>query len=176
MSNPTHTAVNWRHNLARTLRRIPWVMPPLLTLYRWTRPKYTLGVAGVVFNEHHEVLLVEHVLHPRHPWGLPGGWVDAHEAPSKTVVREIAEEVGLQVEVGLLVSIDEWPDIQHMDMIFLCEAQPPVEVTALSGELLGYGWHALDALPDVETFHRAAIHKAYAHIQTNGQWGEEKHP
>ncbi|MCC6615153.1 MAG: NUDIX hydrolase [Anaerolineae bacterium] len=173
MSNHAQTAVTWRHNLARTLRRNPWVIAPLLVLYRWTRPKYTLGVAGVVFNERRQVLLVEHVLHPRTPWGLPGGWVDAHEAPSTTVVREISEEVGIAVEVGAVLSIDEWPDIQHLDMIYLCVAQAPVEVIALSTELLSYGWHDVEAMPKIEPYHRAAIFKAVDILKTNGQWGEE---
>lgn len=173
MSNDRTTAASWRHNLALALRRRPWVIKPLLTAYRWTRPKYTLGVAGVVFNERRQVLLVEHVLHPRHPWGLPGGWVDAHEAPSKTAAREISEEVGIIVEVGPLVMIDEEPDIQHVDMIFLCLAQFPVEVTELSSELLSYAWYDLDALPKIEKFHRAAIVKAFELMQTNGHWGEE---
>jgi len=173
MSNDRATAASWRHNLAQALRRRPWVMKPLLIAYRWTRPKYTLGVAGVVFNERRQVLLVEHVLHPKIPWGLPGGWVDAHEAPSKTVAREIAEEVGITVEVGPLLLMDEVPDIQHIDMIFLCMAQSPVEVTALSGELLSYGWHDIETLPKIEKFHRAAILKAVELLQNNGHWAEE---
>jgi ADP-ribose pyrophosphatase YjhB (NUDIX family) len=173
MAKDKNTAATWRHNLALALRRRPWVMKPLLTLYRWTRPKFTLGVAGVVFNERRQVLLVEHVLHPRIPWGLPGGWVDAHEAPSTTVAREIAEEVGIEVETGPLLLIDEVPEIQHIDMIFLCMAKSPVEVTVLSSELLSYGWHNLEAMPRIEKFHRAAIDKAFELMQNNGHWGEE---
>ncbi len=156
--------MNWRQQLAIALRRSPWVMKPLLRAYRWTRPKWTLGVVGIVFNDRREVLLVEHVLHPRHPWGLPGGWVDAHEAPAVAAARELREEVALHVEVGPLILIEKAIDSQHLDFAFLCYAQPPYSITALSPELLDYRWHKIEALPNLDPFqHRSVLH-AYEHI------------
>lgn len=52
-------------SIANMLRRSPWLVAPLYSIVRFTRPKYSLGAVGVIFNEHHQVLLVEHVFHPK---------------------------------------------------------------------------------------------------------------
>lgn len=39
-------------------------------------------------------------------WGLPGGWLGSNEAPAGGVVREVAEETGLAVEVVRLGSVE----------------------------------------------------------------------
>jgi ADP-ribose pyrophosphatase YjhB (NUDIX family) len=41
-------------------------------------------------------------------WDLPGGFMEPGETPEQTVVRELAEETGLSVEVGELVGV--FPD------------------------------------------------------------------
>ena len=164
MMNTSDSAMNWRRQLATALRQRPWVMKPLLRAYRWTRPKWTLGVVGIVFNDRREVLLVEHVLHPHHPWGLPGGWVDAREAPIVSVARELHEEVALTVEVGPLIQVEQIAEIQHLDFAFLCYAPPPYAITALSPELLDFGWHPVDSLPHIDPFHHRSILSAYEQI------------
>lgn len=63
-----------------------------------------MGVGAVILNEHKEILLV---LRNRNPekgtWSIPGGKVDPYEQLENCVVREIKEEVNLDVEVkGLL--------------------------------------------------------------------------
>jgi 8-oxo-dGTP pyrophosphatase MutT (NUDIX family) len=52
-----------------------------------------MGVAGMVFNERGQVLLVRQSYSPG--WRLPGGGVDRGEPPKLAVLRELAEEVGL---------------------------------------------------------------------------------
>jgi 8-oxo-dGTP diphosphatase len=146
--------------IAAFARRYPRVIALLQKLYQFTRPKYTLGVAGVLFNPQGEVLLVEHVLHPRHPWGLVGGWVDAGETPQESLAREMQEEVGLTVTVGALVNIETLPQIGHIDFAYLCTAEAH-NVGALSPELLSYQWYNLDSLPDLDPFQRIAIDNAH---------------
>jgi mutator protein MutT len=53
------------------------------------------GADALVQNERDEVLLVRRADDGR--WAMPGGWVDPGETPEQAVVREVAEETGLQV-------------------------------------------------------------------------------
>ena len=63
-------------SIATVLRKNTWLGIPLHGLIRLSRPKYTMGAVGVLFNARGQVLLVEHVFHPKTPWGLPGGWAN----------------------------------------------------------------------------------------------------
>lgn len=64
--------------------------------------------AGVVLTGTDErVLLVEPSYVPH--WEIPGGTVDADEAPWVTAARETREELGLERELGRLLVIDYMP-------------------------------------------------------------------
>ena len=52
-----------------------------------------VGADAAVFDEDDRILLVRRVDDGK--WGLIAGWVDPNESPEQTVVRELAEEVGL---------------------------------------------------------------------------------
>lgn len=146
-----------RRAAASTIRRAPWIAVSARWLYRLLQARFSAGVVGVIFNAAGEVLLVEHVFHPYHPWGLPGGWVDRREDPANTLLREMREELELQVEVGpvLLVKVDYG---NHIDMAYLCRQTGPIG--ALSHELLGYRWIPPDSLPRLQPFHYHAIQRA----------------
>lgn len=61
--------------------------------------------AGVVFSDAAQrVLLVEPSYKPH--WDLPGGAVDAEEAPWTTAAREVREELGIDRPPGRLLVID----------------------------------------------------------------------
>lgn len=111
----------------------------------------------MVFNDQRQVLLVEHVLHPHYPWGLPGGWVERGETPQQAVRRELLEELGLVVEVGHVVAAEQGFG-QHLDLAYLCSPRSPIG--ALSGELLAFRWAALTDLPPMHRFHRLAVLRA----------------
>ncbi len=114
-------------HLARFLRRYPWLAKCLVLAYRQTRSRYTAGAVGVLIDSHHRLLLVEHVYHPRHPWGFAGGWVNRMEEPALTVVREFQEELGLSVRVIRPIWVQKsqyWG--AHLDVAFLLESQTPL--------------------------------------------------
>lgn len=146
-----------RHRLASVIRRIPTLMLIPYYTYRFFQPKYSVGVVGVVLNSESKVLLVEHVFHPRLPWGLPGGWINFNEDPAQAVEREISEELALQVDVKRLL-IMRRTQFNHLDIAYLCI--PNTEVGLLSYELLGYGWFAFEELPRLHPFHYQAIQSA----------------
>ena len=78
-----------------------------MTDYTATLPRKRMG-AGVVFtNQDGHVLLVEPTYKPS--WEIPGGAVEADESPRATAVREVAEELGLDVTPGQLLVVDWVP-------------------------------------------------------------------
>ena len=152
----------WRWRLAMVLRRFPrsghWVQRAV----RIVQPRFTVGVVGVVLDDSRErVLLVEHVFHPRKPWGLPGGWINRGENPAQTVEREFNEETGLRVRAlrPLIVQLGtKWH--RHLDMVYLCELEDGPQTIRLSGELLNYRWTPCRALPPLVDFHAEGIRMA----------------
>jgi ADP-ribose pyrophosphatase YjhB (NUDIX family) len=127
--------------------------------YRLIQPRFTVGVVGVLLDARGEqVFLVEHVFHPRYPWGLPGGWIARGEDPATTVEREFREETGLRVRAvrPLLVQCTpEWRG--HLDIIYLCALDGDGQAIRLCGELLNWRWTPCDALPFMLDVQRRAI-------------------
>lgn len=84
-------------------------------------------------------------------WGLPGGKVDFLEPVPDTIRREIAEELGVEIELtGLLCVVDQidadagshWVNPVHRARI-VSGVLAIMEPDALAD----WGWFALDALP-----------------------------
>jgi ADP-ribose pyrophosphatase YjhB (NUDIX family) len=126
---------------------------------RLVQPHFTVGVVGVLLDDSGErVLLVEHVFHSKHPWGLPGGWINRDEDPAQTVEREFFEETGLRVRAVRPLVVERASGMRrHIDMIFLCVLDGEQQAIRLSNELLGYRWVPLDDLPPLVAFQRRVI-------------------
>lgn len=149
-----------RQQLANLIRRIPKLMLIPYYLYRFFQPKYSIGVVGVVINEQREVLLVEHVFHPKLPWGLPGGWIGFNEDPTQAVIREFAEELKLRIDIDCLLLMQR-TQYHHLDIAYLCRKQS--EIGTLSHELLDYDWVSQENLPRLHKFHDEAVKAAFKH-------------
>lgn len=64
--------------------------------------------AGVLFRDEAErVLLIETTYKPE--WEIPGGSVEAEEAPWATAAREVREEIGIDRPLGRLLVIHHVP-------------------------------------------------------------------
>jgi len=80
-------------------------------------------------------------------WAMPGGWVDPGETPEQAVVREVAEETGLQVSAPRLVHTGQRPQSVHYT--FRCRlvrgrlqaSRESIEVAFLTPDQVGQ-WHA----------------------------------
>lgn len=83
--------MNWRIALE------PVARPFVHTWWRIARG-LTLGVRAIVTDDESRILLVKHTYLPG--WHLPGGGVERGEPAGLAVVRELAEEAGVQAEVG----------------------------------------------------------------------------
>lgn len=66
-------------------------------------------VAGVLF-ERGRVLLTQRKkgAHLEGLWELPGGKIDPDEDPRDALVRELREELGIEVEVGAPIEVTSW--------------------------------------------------------------------
>ncbi len=61
--------------------------------------------SGMLFlNEERQVLLVNPTY--KEVWEIPGGVVEAMEPPRDACIREVKEEIGLQIEPRRLLSVD----------------------------------------------------------------------
>jgi ADP-ribose pyrophosphatase YjhB (NUDIX family) len=79
---------------------------PLLSPADWyaSLPTFYAAAAMLITDRADRVLLVKPNYRPF--WGLPGGIVEADEAPHEGVTREIAEELSLDIPAGQLLVID----------------------------------------------------------------------
>ena len=88
---------------------------------------------------------------------MPGGGQDAEEHLPDTVCREVAEELGLQVEVKDLVFVIEGlhgENFHRVDLVFLCESIGEIENAVLQADTnqTGYTWL------DIKTLNTAPLY------------------
>ena len=82
---------------------------------------------------------------------MPGGGQDAEELLPDAACREVAEEMGLKVEVKDLVFVIEGlhgESFHRVDLVFLCEYKGKMEDAVLQGDTnqVGYDWLDIKAL------------------------------
>ncbi len=71
-------------------------------------PVPTLGVSGIVFNKHKQILLIQRNQPPAMGmWSIPGGKLEAGESLVEACRREINEETGLDTNVKQIVAVVE---------------------------------------------------------------------
>lgn len=110
-------------------------------------PHAAVGV-GAILHSHQGLLLSRH---RRGTWELPGGTVEPGESFEEAVVRELAEETGIETtchDVTLLGTlVDHVDDVLRVTVgavITAWEGEPADQ----PGESVGaWQWYALDALP-----------------------------
>jgi 8-oxo-dGTP diphosphatase len=132
-------------------------------LVGWTKlvtPK--VGAGAVVFDAQGRILLADRA--DGRGWCLPGGYADAHEPPQETVVREVLEETGLEVEVERLLGLYSVTRRGGSKIVvgqFICRVvggEP-----TLTEETNGLGWFGEDELPEpIFGTHRLRLVDAFA--------------
>ena len=79
---------------------------------------FSIAAYGVIGNDRGQVLLTRR--RGSDEWVLPGGSVEAEEAPWEALVREVREESGLKVELGRLVGV--YAKRRERDLVFVFAA------------------------------------------------------
>jgi ADP-ribose pyrophosphatase YjhB (NUDIX family) len=69
-----------------------------------TLPKKRMAVGALFLDEHDNILIVQPTYRPE--WLLPGGTIEENEAPRTACIREVEEELGLQVAITRLLCVD----------------------------------------------------------------------
>ncbi|HET6952004.1 MAG TPA: NUDIX domain-containing protein [Acidimicrobiales bacterium] len=133
--------LGWRR-VPRLVRR--WIV-------RFAAPSFTVGAACVIERDDGALLLVRLVY--REGWGLPGGLIKRSETVADCARREVAEEVGLAVELTseAAVVVDSRP--QRVDVVFRARPVPgtdPAAAAPRSAEIREVRWFAVDDLPALQ--------------------------
>jgi ADP-ribose pyrophosphatase YjhB (NUDIX family) len=87
---------------------------------------------GLIRNSANEILLCE--LTYKKEWDLPGGVVDPHESPAHALVREIREEMQVEMRPGALRAVNWLPPWRGWDdaMLFVFDLGADEDVIARS--------------------------------------------
>jgi 8-oxo-dGTP diphosphatase len=113
-------------------------------------PSYTAGAVCVL--EHDGAVLFLWQPH-REGWSLPGGLMGKHEEPADAVRREVAEEVGLDIDPGDAVTVRVDAARQVIDVVFRVVLEERPEL-ALATEARKAEWFTPEELAegDSDTF------------------------
>lgn len=105
-----------------------------------------IGAAAVIVNEQGHVLLVKHS-YGKNNWDLPGGKGEEQESAQQTAMREVFEEVGINIEIGALTGVyyEAQYDMHHF--VFLANNGADQMPVPSSPEILECGYFAPDHLP-----------------------------
>lgn len=137
------------HLLLRLYRRLPrkgrrWVV-------RAMAPSFTVGAMCIIERADGAVLLVRHSYRDR--WGVPGGLLKRREDSTAGALREVREEVGLDIELlgEPAVVVDAAP--QRVDLVFRARPADGADLDAVrpgSVEITETAWFPRTELPALQ--------------------------
>ncbi len=122
-----------------------------------------VGCTGLLFDDKHEKFLLTRRA-DNGQWCIPGGHMEAGESAAETVIREMLEETGLQVEIIKLIGVYSSPDImveyqsgKHMQPVVLnFEVRQVGGTLGTSDEVTEYDFFSLKDLDEIDFM---SIHK-----------------
>lgn len=118
----------------------------------------TLGAFAVIFDDSRRVLLCHR--RDRDLWNLPGGRVEPGESPWEAVVREVREEVGLDVRVERLLGV--YSVLARDDLVFSFLCSRVGGEICLTPEADDVAWFAREETPPNTSRRQVErIHDAY---------------
>jgi 8-oxo-dGTP pyrophosphatase MutT (NUDIX family) len=129
-----------------------------------------VGADAAVFDENDRILLVRRADDGK--WGLIAGWIDTNESPAQTVVRELAEEVGIEARVDRLVGVffreAAVSGAAHgtVSVVYLCSITGGA-LRPQPHEVLELAWRAVDDVERDEWHHH---HEMLARAALEAHW------
>jgi ADP-ribose pyrophosphatase YjhB (NUDIX family) len=129
-----------------------------------------VGADAAVFDDDDRILLVRRTDDGK--WGLVAGWVDANESPAQTVVRELAEEIGVKARADRLVGVffreAAATGMPHgtVSVVYLCSIAGGT-LRPQPHEVLEIAWRAVDDVASDEWHHH---HELLARAALEAHW------
>ena len=116
-------------------------------------PKKRMGVGALFFNDKNEILIVKPSY--KDHWSVPGGVVDENESPRQACIREVKEELGLEIDNVEFLCVDYVSVIpeksENLQFIFFGGKLTPERINSIKlspDEIAEYKFTSVDeALP-----------------------------
>jgi ADP-ribose pyrophosphatase YjhB (NUDIX family) len=106
---------------------------------------------GALVSDGHRVLLVRRSVPPRAGyWALPAGYMDGDELPEEALVREVAEETGLQVVIlGLqeVVPLGGWTEQRGLLLLYRASPAHPCGELSAHDDVSEVHWFEPEEIP-----------------------------
>jgi 8-oxo-dGTP diphosphatase len=137
------------HAALQVYRRLP--VRARRVVVRTLAPSFTVGAICVIERQDGAVLLIRQSYRER--WGLPGGLLRRGEPAPEAAVREVREEIGLDVVLQGEPAVVVDPRPQRVDLVFRARVAPgcdPETAAPGSPEIADVRWFGRDDLPDLQ--------------------------
>jgi 8-oxo-dGTP diphosphatase len=155
---PGPPGISRLHALAlATYARLP--RPLRIRAVRLLSPSHTVGALCLLENGDRLLMLRQR---HRSGWTLPGGLLNRGETAARAVCREVAEETGLRIEVGLPFAVVVEPGSRRVDVLFRIPVAEGIRVHP-RGEAVQANWLRPDELDEVDEPTAQAL-QAYARL------------
>jgi ADP-ribose pyrophosphatase YjhB (NUDIX family) len=119
-----------------------------------------VGADAAIFDDDDRILLVRRVDDGK--WGLIAGFVEPTESPAETIVRELAEEIGVEGRVDRLVGVffrPAEPGVRPhgiVSVVYLCSIVSG-RLRVQEHEIHEIAWRRIDDLAPDEWHHHHAL-------------------
>ena len=113
----------------------------------------TIEVVAAVIQHQNKILAVQRgpakYAYISEKWEFPGGKMEAGETEKQTIIREIREELDMQIAVRakLLTVEHTYPDFHLTMHTYLCETEQSEPILT---EHLGFRWLSMDELEEID--------------------------
>jgi ADP-ribose pyrophosphatase YjhB (NUDIX family) len=113
---------------------------------------YNVGVGGAVVQDGKLLLVRRASRYGRGNWQIPGGFIEPDETIEVAVVREVAEEAGVQAEVVGVLGIRSRYNPDNGNSIYVVLLMQPIsgEPTPDGKEVDQAGWFSLEEIQALE--------------------------
>ncbi|HEU5152154.1 MAG TPA: NUDIX hydrolase [Iamia sp.] len=157
--------------LHRTLLKVFRALPTgaRRRVVRTIAPSFTVGSMCFIERPDGALLLVRHVYRQR--WGVPGGLLERGEEPGVAAVREVREEVGLDVVLLGEPAVVVDPEPQRVDIVYRARVAPGCDwrdAAPRSPEIATVEWFPPRDLPELQ-HETAGAFVALARVRAAGE-------